>query len=183
MFSLFIMVLIKSGSPQVNMGLLHSAVVSEEVGWAACFVGVGAGCRVFYGVNRLTAQSINNAATTHEVVSLRALEYFTYLLWVFFPIIHISYKAGYIDYFQAEIAMAIMDVVAKQIYSVTLLTGNFCIMDVVSTLRLDQIQAERDQKTNAVLRAELMNQALQTQVVEGILCMYMDVSGYVCVYV
>ena len=35
--------------------------------------------------------------------------------------------------------MAIMDIVAKQIYSVTLLTGNFCIMDVVSTLRLNQV--------------------------------------------
>jgi len=35
--------------------------------------------------------------------------------------------------------MAVMDVVAKQIYSVTLLTGNFCIMDVVSTLRLNQV--------------------------------------------
>ena len=151
----------------VNSGLLHSTVVNEQLGWAACGVGCFAGCMVFYGVHQLTSQSVANAATTHEVVSLRALEYFTYLLWAFFPLIHIAYKAGYIDFFQEEVAMAIMDVVAKQVYSVTLLTGNFCIMDTVATLRLDQIQAERDKSTNAVLRAEIMNQALQTQVVEA----------------
>lgn len=151
----------------VNMGLMHSAVISKEIGWAACACGVFAGCNVFYGVNRLTSQSVKNAATTHEVVSLRALEYFTYLLWAFFPIIHVSYKAGYIDSFQEEIAMAIMDIVAKQIYSVTLLTGNFCIMDVVSTLRLAQIQADRDQKSSEVLSAEIMNRALHTKVVEA----------------
>jgi hypothetical protein len=27
-------------------------------------------------------------------VSLRALEYFTYLLWTFFPVIHIAHRAG-----------------------------------------------------------------------------------------
>jgi len=58
------------------------------------------GFLVFYGVNRFISQSIKNAATTHEVVSLRALEFFTYLLWTFFPIIHISYRIGFIDYFQ-----------------------------------------------------------------------------------
>ena len=63
-------------------------------------LGHDAGCMVFYGVNRMMSQSVKNAATTHEVVSLRALEYFTYLLWAFFPIIHISYRMGFIDYFQ-----------------------------------------------------------------------------------
>jgi len=151
----------------VNCGLLHSAIVSETLGWIACGVGCFAGVMVFYGVHQLTIQSVANAATTHEVVSLRSLEYFTYALWAFFPMIHIACKAGFIDYFQEEIAMAIMDVVAKQVYSVTLLTGNFCIMDTVATLRLDQIQADRDETSNKVLRAEIMNRALQTQVVEA----------------
>ena len=59
---------------------------------------------------------------------------------------------------QYETALTLIDVVSKSVYAVTLMTGNFCIMDVVQTLRMQQMKAENDIKSAAVLRADVMNQ-------------------------
>jgi len=46
----------------------------------------------------------------------------------------------------------------------------------------NQIQAERDQKNNAVLRAEVMNRALQTQVCMFVCALQTQVCMFVCLF-
>jgi signal transduction histidine kinase/ActR/RegA family two-component response regulator len=57
--------------------------------------------------------------------------------------------------------------VGRTIYAVTLLTGNFCILDVVQTLRVAQLKAENRIKSSSVVRVDVMNQALHTQALEA----------------
>ena len=113
------------------------------------------------------AKSIASAATTYEIFSMRGLEWFTYVLWGFFPAVHALYYTGVIDWLEYEIASTFIDVLTKAVYSVSLLTGNFCILDVMSTLRVAQMQAQRDSKANAVIKAEAINEALQTTALEA----------------
>ena len=49
----------------------------------------------------------------------------------------------------------------------TLLTGNFCILDVVQTLRVAQLKAENRVKSSSVVRVDVMNRALHTQALEA----------------
>ena len=63
--------------------------------------------------------------------------------------------------------MTFIDVVTKSSYAVMLLTGNFCIMDVVQALRMVQMKAENDMRSAALLRADVMNEALQTAALEA----------------
>lgn len=60
-----------------------------------------------------------------------------------------------------------MDVLTKTVYAVTLLTGNFCILDVVQTLRVAQLKAENKMKSSSVVRVDVMNQALHTAALEA----------------
>ena len=60
-----------------------------------------------------------------------------------------------------------VDILTKSVYTVTLLTGNFCILDTVAEVRIAQLQAEKETKHKNVIRTELMNQALQVGGREG----------------
>jgi len=98
---------------------------------------------------------------------MRGLEWCTYVCWLFFPAVHALYYTGQIDWLEYEVATTFIDVLTKAVYSVTLLTGNFCILDVISTLRIAQMQSQHDSKVKSVIKAEAMNEALQTSVLEA----------------
>ena len=101
---------------------------------------------VYAGIHSTMKESRGRAATRYETQSLLALEWFTYVLWMAFPIIHFLYTYDYISWLQYEVGSTFIDVMAKAVYSVTLLMGNFCILDVVSTLRIAQMRADRNDK-------------------------------------
>jgi bacteriorhodopsin len=123
--------------------------------------------QVFSGVRTIIRSSIQRAATTYEVQSLKALEWFTYILWCFFPVVHILFTFGQISWVQYEFGTTFIDVLAKSVYAVTLLTGNFCLLDVISTLRIAQMRAERDDKRSQIIRSEAINEALQSAALEA----------------
>ena len=60
-----------------------------------------------------------------------------------------------------------MDLATKAIYSVTLITGNFFLLDTVAELRLEQLQAEKDARNSKVVRSEMMDHAMQVNPVDA----------------
>lgn len=148
-------------------GLLHSISNNAPWGMACLILAMGFFVLVYQCIHAIVAKSIASAATTYEIFSMRGLEWFTYVLWGFFPAVHALYYTGVIDWLEYEIASTFIDVLTKAVYSVSLLTGNFCILDVMSTLRVAQMQAQRDSKANAVIKAEAINEALQTTALEA----------------
>jgi len=151
----------------LTLGLTHTFLGPGLYGWI-CFG--CAGCcfmTVMWYIHSISSISLSNAATTYEIMSLRGLEAITYMLWVLFPSLHILHHLGLLDTLQYEIARTVVDVVVKAIYSVALMSGNFCLLDTVATLRVAQLRSERDSKQTAVVRAEVMNRALQMACVEA----------------
>jgi len=148
-------------------GLLHSLTNHTSYGWI--FEALACLClyKVFMGVHKIVNESVNNAATTYEIYSMRALEILTYVFWILIALPHILYTRGLLTWLQFEVAATVMDVLTKTVYAVTLLTGNFCILDVVQTLRVAQLKAENKMKSSSVVRVDVMNQALHTAALEA----------------
>ena len=149
------------------LGLFHSISGESTLGWIAFWLSFCMMLVTFWGIRSIVEDSISEAGTSYEVFSMRGLEYCTYGLWAIFPVVHYAYHKAYIDWLQYETAMTFIDVVTKSSYAVMLLTGNFCIMDVVQTLRMVQMKAENDMRSAALLRADVMNEALQTAALEA----------------
>jgi hypothetical protein len=59
------------------------------------------------------------------------VQYLTYLFWSAFPVVAMLKKFQFIDHFQYEVAAVAVDTITKNVYSVVLLSGNFCILDMV----------------------------------------------------
>eukprot|EP00960_Hanusia_phi_P005959 172304-Hanusia_phi.AAC.2 len=70
-------------------------------------------------------------------------------------------RPGFISTFQYDVVQTFVDILTKSVYTVTLLTGNFCILDTVAEVRIAQLQDEKEMNHKNVIRTELMNQALQ----------------------
>jgi two-component system sensor histidine kinase/response regulator len=122
---------------------------------------------VFYNIHLMTNISVANAGTSHEIRSLRGVQYLTYIFWLLFPLVNGLHQLGYLDVVQHEICMVVVDVLAKNVYSVTLLSGNFCVLDMVATIRIAQIKSEAGSKRTSVVNAEAVKKALQMAVMEA----------------
>ena len=109
---------------------------------------------MFYNIHLMTNISVANAGTSHEIRSLRGVQYLTYIFWLLFPLVNGLHQLGYLDVVQHEICMVVVDVLAKNVYSVTLLSGNFCVLDMVATIRIAQIKSEAGSKRTSVVNAE-----------------------------
>ena len=152
------------------LGFIHTVICRTNAGfWAPLSFVLSCVCMamVYAGIHSTMKESRGRAATRYETQSLLALEWFTYVLWMAFPIIHFLYTYGYISWLQYEVGSTFVDVMAKAVYSVTLLTGNFCILDVVSTLRIAQMRADRHDKRSQIIRSDAINNALQTAALEA----------------
>jgi len=148
-------------------GLLHSLTYHTSWGWIFEYIAIIMLAKVFLGVHKIVNESVNNAATTYEIYSMRALETLTYVFWIVIALPHCLYTRGLLTWLQFELAATIIDVLTKTVYAVTLLTGNFCILDVVQTLRVAQLRAENKMKSSSVVRVDVMNQALHTAALEA----------------
>jgi len=123
--------------------------------------------RIYVNIGEMTRQSITSCATSHEIASLRGVQWLTYLLWAAFPVIHILQRCGYIDHVEYELSIITIDIVTKNVYSVILLSGNFCVLDMFAIIREHQVNREDGMVQNAVVNVDAVNKALQTAVVEA----------------
>ena len=149
------------------LGLTHNIIGSCYIGWAVFCCAASCFVVVYYRIWQIIDRNVKQAATTYEITSLRGLQIYTYLLWLSFPTLHILHHLHVLDDTQFSICRTFVDVLAKAIYTVALMTGNFCILDTVATLRLQQMETEKDSKERTVLRTEVMNRALQMACVEA----------------
>ena len=152
------------------LGLIHTVICrtdSSFLSHTSFVLSCVAMAMVYAGIHNTMKESRGRAATRYETQSLLALEWFTYVLWMAFPIIHFLYTYDFISWLQYEVGSTFIDVMAKAVYSVTLLTGNFCILDVVSTLRIAQMRADRNDKRSQIIRSDAINNALQTAALEA----------------
>ena len=69
--------------------------------------------------------------------------YITYVFWNILALPQCFYYEGYLTWLQFEKISTFLDLLTKTVYAITLLTGNFCILDVVLTLRLATSKANR----------------------------------------
>jgi signal transduction histidine kinase len=147
--------------------LIHSLTADTKDGFvfllAACFCLL----MVFKKMKAIVDNSIKKAATTYEIFSMTAILYLTFIFWTVIACPHILYFSGQITWIQYELSSTFIDVATKCVYAATLLTGNFCIMDVVQTLRVAQLKAENKFKSSSVVRLDVMNQALNTAMLEA----------------
>ena len=152
------------------LGLIHTVICrtdSSFLSHTSFVLSCVAMAMVYAGIHKTMKESRGRAATRYEIQSLLALEWFTYVLWMAFPIIHFLYTYDFISWLQYEVGSTFIDVMAKAVYSVTLLTGNFCILDVISTLRIAQMRADRNDKRSQIIRSDAINNALQTAALEA----------------
>lgn len=150
------------------LGLLHSIYYSiPVVGTLLELFSCICLLLVFQGVNRVVNESVARAATTYEINSMKAIGYMTYVQWTLMAIPHMLYTRGFVSWLVFEQMSTGLDLITKTVYAVTLLTGNFCILDVVQTLRVAQLKAENRLKSSSVVRVDVMNQALHTAALEA----------------
>ncbi|EKX46184.1 hypothetical protein GUITHDRAFT_107802 [Guillardia theta CCMP2712] len=148
-------------------GLLHAYLGFSLLGWMFLLTACFCFYQVMQKLHGAILISISKVATVYEVVSLRVLEIFTIVLWSLFPLVHVLYFSGTITFTQYDIAQSFVDLATKAIYSVTLITGNFFLLDTVAELRLEQLQAEKDARNSKVVRSEMMDHAMQMAVIEA----------------
>jgi bacteriorhodopsin len=107
----------------LTLGLIHSISGNSTGGWICFWAGCASMVFTFLSIRSCVQQSVQSAATSYEIASIRGLECCTYGLWSLFPVIHFAFYHGWIDWLQYEIALTFVDVVTKCAYAVTLLTG------------------------------------------------------------
>lgn len=98
---------------------------------------------VFRGVGKVIKDATRNATTEYERFSMKAIGYITFVTWTMLAMPQTLYHEGFMTWLQYEWISTCFDMLTKTVYAVTLLTGNFCILDVVQTIRAAQLKAEK----------------------------------------
>ena len=148
-------------------GLLHATLMDRAYAWVLEWAACACLAMVFKGIWRAVRGGIQAAATTYEIHSMRVIEWLTYVLWTLMAVPHMLYSRDMISWQQFEVSSTVLDVVTKCVYSTTLLASNVCLLDVLETVRVDHLMADNSAKNSAVLRADMINQALHTSALEA----------------
>jgi hypothetical protein len=74
---------------------------------------------------------------------------------------------GVISFHEHRVFRVLGDVFVKTVYSVSILSGNFCLLDTISELRLSQMRESQAESEENFDRTEKLNEALKMQCVEA----------------
>jgi signal transduction histidine kinase len=91
----------------------------------------------------------------------------TWILWATFPLIELSYNMGLMSFPEQRVCRVLADVFVKTVYSVSILSGNFCLLDTISELRLAQMEESQAETEENFERTEKLNEALKMKCVEA----------------
>mmetsp|Transcript_30450 Transcript_30450/g.72106 ORF Transcript_30450/g.72106 Transcript_30450/m.72106 type:complete len:900 (+) Transcript_30450:163-2862(+) len=119
------------------------------------------------GTHDICCLGVQEAGTTFEAASIRGLEWFTHVLWSTFPIVFFLHYFGFISPLEFMVSRIIVELIVKSVYSVALLTGNFCLLDTIAEIRLLSLKEDSINKQNNTMHVEKMNKALQLAVMEA----------------
>jgi signal transduction histidine kinase len=68
---------------------------------------------------------------------------------------------------EQRVCRVLADVFVKTVYSVSILSGNFCLLDTISELRLAQMEEAQAETEENFERTEKLNEALKMKCVEA----------------
>lgn len=91
----------------------------------------------------------------------------TWVLWSVFPLLESLQLFGVISFHEHRVFRVLGDVFVKTVYSVSILSGNFCLLDTISELRISQMRESQAESEDNFDRTEKLNEALKMQCVEA----------------
>ena len=82
-----------------------------------------------------------------------------YYFWSCFPVLALLLYFRVVSYSRYELLMCILDIMSKNVFCMTFLSGNFCLMDTVAAVRTSQLEAEKsgDTKVSWALQEAFLN--------------------------
>lgn len=95
------------------------------------------------------------------------LQKITFVLWSVFPSLQVCQLLGIISFHEHRVFRVLGDVFVKTVYSVSILSGNFCLLDTISELRISQMRESQAESEDNFDRSEKLNEALKMQCVEA----------------
>lgn len=95
------------------------------------------------------------------------LQRLTWVLWSSFPLMDLLYWLDIMNFADHRVCRILADVFVKTVYSVSILSGNFCLLDTIAELRLAQMRESLVENKGNVGRTEKLNDALKIQCVEA----------------
>jgi len=146
---------------------LFISFVPDPYHWVFFGLAVFGFCNTIYCIHKIVHYACKNAGTSFEVNSIKALETITWVLWSVFPLLECMELFGVISFHEHRVFRVLGDVFVKTVYSVSILSGNFCLLDTISELRLSQMRESNAESEENFDRTEKLNEALNMQCVEA----------------
>eukprot|EP00281_Chroomonas_sp_CCMP1168_P018727 CAMPEP_0206225008 /NCGR_PEP_ID=MMETSP0047_2-20121206/7326_1 /ASSEMBLY_ACC=CAM_ASM_000192 /TAXON_ID=195065 /ORGANISM="Chroomonas mesostigmatica_cf, Strain CCMP1168" /LENGTH=765 /DNA_ID=CAMNT_0053647995 /DNA_START=27 /DNA_END=2321 /DNA_ORIENTATION=- len=150
----------------LTLGLI-SYVMPKPWDWVPYFMSVACFIKTMWEIHKIVAYALVNSGTSFEARSIKILELLTWVLWSCFPLMDGLMHYGFLSFTEHRVCRVLADVFVKTVYSVAILSGNFCLLDTIAELRLSQMQDAHAETEENVVRTEKLNDALKIQCVEA----------------